>query len=1154
MADMSETRRPEPDLLRKWEDKIAAAGGDPLAALADLLSQGSQRRATLFQRVGERLLGCELRTILGAGGMGVTYGGVAPEGDAVAVKLVLGVGGTSAARFEQECRLLQSFDHPAIVRYRQHAVLDDGTGVLVMDRIAGIDLEQLLQDVLGDEPPQTTAGQALLYKVEGGMALRLQSPRYRRRILRMLATVAEGLECAHRRGVVHRDVKPANVLVRDDLTPAVIDFGMARDQQAKVSFTASGMAMGTLAYMAPEQLGRDTGAVDARTDVYALGLVLYRALLGVDARQDVRNVVADSQRPFVLDVRQSRTLPVDLQAILYRCLDPRPAQRYPTMQALADDLRAAAGAGAVAARRPGWARRFVRDRRRTRPLLAFVVLACLAAGVWTWPRGREVVFAANVDAVDASLLVDGALAAALGDPVWLPFGRHSVRLSGPRLQTVDAEVVVTPGPGRQWMGMRTRYEERVSGAFLQPGRAVNHFYSGHSYVPVAPGLPIDRRWVDDAETAEWSPFPREAILPPGEHVFRARDGKGREESQRLRLDASPADIVLLPSCVADVDGSFRRTLGTVYSPLPPDLELRGDAQAWMGPARMSDIGLAGTMMTPCALTPSIGGAWCEAGVRCAFPAPMRSAVCYLQGSAQSGGELEVVAGFEGEELQPWPREANGALRPRAAFRSERGAAAFVVQARMRTATASTPVVALARFLEGMLFGGHWRSAPPCFALVADPQPDVARLAAAPAAPSPAPRLAVRRLLEVPGREPKLVLALRQRGDGARELLVGKSSDADASGVVQVHAWPGLEHRADIPASALHARAGRRDGVDFGGSLLAIADQDGDGVDELVVGDASSWRRDESEGGTVGLLPSAGGPPKWTWPADAVTSPYRDDGAHRAVAAGDWNGDGRADLAVGAPNAWRKDGGEKAGMAAVVDAASGVELWRRFGARSYGAEALQASHPAPSGRPRAILLSALLRVREEDRDLGMAFTVCYGGLGGGAMTSPDLPPGAGFGFVGAPLDERPGVAVLRLGDWHDRFVGLERFEPAAGSFRLAARQALPVTPRPRGDGVAVVRANELPDLDGDGMTDIAFGYDDVAGTTVLVVSGRELAVLGMAPLGGEFRSAESCTFAAAPGATAAEPWVLLVAGSVGSQAEGARVVAVELPRGKPAAGR
>ena len=256
--------------------------------------------------------------------MGVTYAGESADGDLVAVKLVADLQTASRDRFEQECRLLQSFNHPHIVHYRHHEVLPDGTGALVMEHIQGIDLEQLLVLLSSDDPRASdhSVVQNLLQDVETRAPLWL-SPRYRRRMLRLLADVAAGLHAAHERGVVHRDVKPANILVRSDLSPVVIDFGLARDGQNRVSFTRSGAALGTLSYMAPEQLGRDASGVDRRTDVYALGLVLYRAMTGSDLRNDVDAVLLSGKRSFLLDAKVSRSLPIDVQAILYRCLDPQ---------------------------------------------------------------------------------------------------------------------------------------------------------------------------------------------------------------------------------------------------------------------------------------------------------------------------------------------------------------------------------------------------------------------------------------------------------------------------------------------------------------------------------------------------------------------------------------------------------------------------------------------------------------------------------------------------------------------------------------------------------------------------------------------------------------------------------------------------------------
>ena len=106
----------------------------------------------------------------------------------------------------------------------------------------------------------------------------------------MVATVADALDHAHEAGVVHRDVKPANILLSRDLDPILIDFGLGRDLFQDHSLTRSGAVMGTLSYMAPEQL-QGRGKIDGRADIFALGLVLYRALTGKELRADVSDVI-----------------------------------------------------------------------------------------------------------------------------------------------------------------------------------------------------------------------------------------------------------------------------------------------------------------------------------------------------------------------------------------------------------------------------------------------------------------------------------------------------------------------------------------------------------------------------------------------------------------------------------------------------------------------------------------------------------------------------------------------------------------------------------------------------------------------------------------------------------------------------------------------
>ena len=492
MASMQEspTGSTEGEVLRQWDARIHDAG-DPLAALAELLTARQAARSRLFDLAGTTLLGCKLQRMLGAGGMGVTYAGIAADGSPVAVKLVAAVAQTSGERFEQECRLLQALRHDAIVRYRDHTVLEDGTGVLVMDRIDGVELETLFAKVAAprsEDLEHIPALAMLLREVDLEACKRRgedvrSSPRYRRRILRLLAEVADGLHAAHEQGVVHRDVKPANILVRDGLEPVLIDFGLARDLRNKVSFTHSGVAMGTLAYMAPEQLGRDPGAVDRRADVYALGLLLYRAVTGDELRQEVAEVVKSSSRAFLLDGRQSRALPVSVQAILYSCLDPRPERRYATAADLAADLRAAAGDGVVRAQRPNAIQRALRDRRKLAAFAMATTLATSLVGWQQWPRGRFVQFAATCDAADATVHVDGDMDAWLLDPVWLPYGQHTAKLVSKRVVEVEQKFEVSEGDGVQWVPFSTH--EVFPANQWAPGSAPVLFSTGHSWLQMS---------------------------------------------------------------------------------------------------------------------------------------------------------------------------------------------------------------------------------------------------------------------------------------------------------------------------------------------------------------------------------------------------------------------------------------------------------------------------------------------------------------------------------------------------------------------------------------------------------------------------------------------------------------------------------------------
>jgi tetratricopeptide (TPR) repeat protein len=251
--------------------------------------------------------------------MGIVYR-VAANGVERALKLLpLAplVGPRMLERFRREADTLARLSHPHIVRI--HATgMHDEMPWLVMDLVEGRSLDACDRFARDDA-------------------------------VRLAATLADTLEAAHRQGVLHRDLKPQNVVLRADGSPVLLDFGLSVFEDAS-SLTMTGELVGTPRYMAPEQV--TGGRVDQRTDVFALGLLLYELLLGVPAhagegRDAVIVAVREGRirRPRALD----RTFGDALERVVLKALSHDPAQRYATAAAFADDLRRTLAGRAVAA-------------------------------------------------------------------------------------------------------------------------------------------------------------------------------------------------------------------------------------------------------------------------------------------------------------------------------------------------------------------------------------------------------------------------------------------------------------------------------------------------------------------------------------------------------------------------------------------------------------------------------------------------------------------------------------------------------------------------------------------------------------------------------------------------------------------------------------
>jgi tetratricopeptide (TPR) repeat protein len=263
--------------------------------------------------------GYELLERLGEGAAGVVFKARAPSGDEVALKLLHGgqaLGERERRRFETEARTLARLDHPQIVRVRGMGQ-EGPRSFLIMDLVPGESLEACLQR-------------------EGRFA-----PSEAVRLIRLLAL---GLQHAHERGVIHRDLKPDNVLVDPGGQPRLTDFGLAKDLVSSLSgVTRTGAYLGTPGYWAPEQVQGERDAVDQRADVYGLGATLYALLTGrppIEAGDLAEFLIATAKREPTPPSRWAPEVDSMLDAICLRCLAKRPERRYGSAQELAEALDA----------------------------------------------------------------------------------------------------------------------------------------------------------------------------------------------------------------------------------------------------------------------------------------------------------------------------------------------------------------------------------------------------------------------------------------------------------------------------------------------------------------------------------------------------------------------------------------------------------------------------------------------------------------------------------------------------------------------------------------------------------------------------------------------------------------------------------------------
>lgn len=390
---------------------------------------------------------------IGRGGMGIVY--VAEQASMkrrIALKVLtpsLTNAARSIQRFKREARAAGSLQHTNIVPIYdmgQHA----GHWYYAMELVEGRSLAQVIDELKRGGSHAASCQSKITSQCDGGGSQPTSArPPHRTSnaargwfevVAAMFAGVAEALELAHQAKIVHRDVKPGNLLLHTDGTLKLVDFGLAHLEDNGPTITRSGDRLGTPAYMSPEQAALRGERVSYRTDIYSLGATLYellthRAPFAGDSLAQLCSRIESSQavRPRTID----KAIPADLETIVAKAMEKLPSDRYATAMDLARDLRAFCEGDSIQARPAGpitrLFRRAKRHKLRTALLTSIVVLGVGGGVAWSQlthlqrtgeyedllTQGQRVAFSAFIDGagMESSREDDSA------DSSWTLFGK-----------------------------------------------------------------------------------------------------------------------------------------------------------------------------------------------------------------------------------------------------------------------------------------------------------------------------------------------------------------------------------------------------------------------------------------------------------------------------------------------------------------------------------------------------------------------------------------------------------------------------------------------------------------------------------------------------------------------------------------------------------
>ncbi|MCB9852577.1 MAG: serine/threonine protein kinase [Phycisphaerales bacterium] len=373
--------------MSSWVERMIAAEEKP-SPLFSGSSCDPAIRFTAPDMTDARIGRYTIKRKIGAGGMGTVYEAIQDKPQrSVAVKVLPGgaVSTIAARRFEYESSVLGRLHHPGIAQ-----ILEAG-----IHREGGVALHYIAMELVSDACPITAYVNGKKLAIRDAVAL--------------FVRVCDAVQHGHQLGVIHRDLKPDNVLIDSNGNPKIIDFGVARaierDDGNLTHQTEAGQLIGTVMYMSPEQIS-GVADIDIRTDVFSLGVVLFEMLtsgypfdFGPSMAQAIRSIQeCEPKRSGSVNP----AIPIDLDTIIAKALQKERDRRYPTVAEFGNDLRRFLQNEPIEARRPSvgyQARKFAQRNKGLTATSGIVVIALIGGLAAERYRANEAVEARNAETI-----------------------------------------------------------------------------------------------------------------------------------------------------------------------------------------------------------------------------------------------------------------------------------------------------------------------------------------------------------------------------------------------------------------------------------------------------------------------------------------------------------------------------------------------------------------------------------------------------------------------------------------------------------------------------------------------------------------------------------------------------------------------------------